>query len=166
MLDEPPLIALIADDPEVGPIAEQGRRKLAAVIDKLAAGDDAGGAKLFVETVGMGAGWWDKLPPGLRQTFVENAPTYLDECRDPEQQSIDLEQVRKISTPALITRGDQSPPMFPAIVRIVAAAIPGAEEQLLPGAGHIPHGTHPAEYAAAITAFMARHASRGAVRAE
>src|SRR5205823_2548848 len=41
---EPPLIALIAGDPEVAPIAEAVRKRLAAVIDRLAAGDNAGGA--------------------------------------------------------------------------------------------------------------------------
>jgi pimeloyl-ACP methyl ester carboxylesterase len=46
--------------------------------------------------------------------------------------------------------------MFPAIVRIVAATIPGAQELLLEGAGHIPHATHPAEYAQALTAFAAQ----------
>ena len=153
---EPPLIALIADDPELGPIAEEARKRLLVVIDKLAEGDDAGGAKLFVETVALGPGMWDKLPSHLQQTFVENGPTYLDECRDPEQQSIDLDQVRKISTPALITRGDQSPPMLPPIARIVAASIPGAEELLFRGAGHIPHITHPSEYVAALTKFMMR----------
>jgi len=154
---EPPLIALIAGDPEVGPIAEEVRTRLAAVIDKLAAGDDAGGAELFVETVAMGPGMWAKLPPPLRQTFVENGPTYLDECRDPDQQSIDLDQVKTISTPALISRGDQSPPMFSAIVRIIAASIPGAEELLFPGAGHVPHTTHPNEYVGALAAFFAKH---------
>jgi len=157
---EPPLIALIADDPEVGPIAKEARKKLAAVIDRLAAGDDVGGAKLFVETVAMGAGMWDKLPPHLQRTFVENGPTYLDECRDPDQQSIDLDKVRKISTPTLITRGDQSLPMFPAIVRIVATSIPGAQEILFPGAGHVPHTTHPSEYVAAVTAFMTKPSPR------
>lgn len=154
---EPPLIALIAGDAEVRPIAEGVRTRLGAVIERLAAGDDAGGAELFVETVAMGPGMWARLPPRMRQTFVENAPTYLDECRDPDQQSIDLDQVRTISTPTLITYGDQSPAMFPAIVRIVSGAIPGAEVQLLPGAGHVPHTSHPTEYAAAVTDFLTKH---------
>jgi pimeloyl-ACP methyl ester carboxylesterase len=150
---EPPLLALIADDPEVGPIAEEARKKLAAVIDRLAAGDDAGGARLFVETVALGPGTWDTLPPGLQRTFVENGPTYLDECRDPDQQWIDLGQVRQITTPALVSRGDQSPPMFHSIARMIAASIPGAEELLFPGAGHVPHITHPSEYVEAVTTF-------------
>jgi pimeloyl-ACP methyl ester carboxylesterase len=150
---EPPLIALIADDPVVGPIAGEARRRLAAVIDKLGAGDDAGGAELFVETIAMGPGMWEELPAGLRQTFVENGPTYLDECQDPDQVSIDLSQVRKISAPVLISRGDQSPPMFPAIVRIVAESIPGSEQLLFRGAGHVPHMSHPSEYVEAITAY-------------
>jgi pimeloyl-ACP methyl ester carboxylesterase len=153
---EPPLIALIADDPGVGPIAEESRKRLAAVVDRLAAGDDAGGAERFVETVAMGPGMWDRLPPRVRETFVENAPTYLDECKDPDQQSIGLAEVRRIRTPALVTLGDQSPPMFPAIVRIVAASIPGCETALFRGAGHIPHATNPAEYVAAVSAFMTK----------
>jgi pimeloyl-ACP methyl ester carboxylesterase len=151
---EPPLIALIADDPEVRPIAEEVRKRLAAVFERLGAGDDEGGARLFVETVAMGPGMWDKLPPLLRRTFVENGPTYLDESRDPDQQSIDLDRLRTISVPALISHGDQSPRMFPAIARIVAASIPGSEELLFPGAGHIPHATHPAEYVEALGAFI------------
>ena len=154
---EPPLIALIADDPEVRPIAEGVRARLAVVIERLAAGDNAGGAERFVETVAMGPGMWAKLPLRGQQTFIENGPTYLDECRDPDQQSIDLAQVRTISRPALLSRGDQGPAMFPAINRIVAGAIPGVEELLIPGAGHIPHLSHPTEYVAAVTSFMRRH---------
>lgn len=156
---EPPLIALIADDPSVAPLAEEVRVRLDAVIEKLAAGDDAGGAELFVETVAMGPGMWAKLPPAFQRTFVENGPTYLDECRDPDQQSIDLNDVATISSPALISHGDQSPAFFPAIARIVAATVPGAEELLFPGAGHVPHTTHANEYVDAITSFFARHAS-------
>jgi len=154
---EPPLIALIADDPEVGPIAEAARARLEGVIDKLAAGDDAGGAELFVETVAMGPGMWARLPPHIRKAYVENGPTYLDECRDPEQQTIDLERVATIRTPALISHGDQSPPMFPAIAKIIAATIGDAETILFSGAGHVPHTTHPNEYVAAITGFFERH---------
>ena len=47
--------------------------------------------------------------------------------------------------------------MFPPIVRIVAAAIPGAETMLLPGAGHIPHTTHPADLVNVILEFASKH---------
>jgi pimeloyl-ACP methyl ester carboxylesterase len=154
---EPPLMALITDDPEVGPIAAEVGKKLTAVIDKLAAGDDAGAAELFVETVAIGPGMWGKLPPSLRETFVENGPTYLDECRDPDQLTIDLEQVRAIEKPALVSHGDQSPSWLPPVARIVASSIPGAKSLLFPGAGHVPHTTHPSEYVDAVTAFFAKH---------
>jgi len=155
---EPPLIALIADDPDVGPVAEEARRRLVPVIEKLEAGNDADAAELFVETVAMGPGMWEKLPARVRDTFVENGPTYLDECRDPEQQTIEMEAVRRISTPALISRGDQSPPMFPAIAAILAQAIRGAQERLFSGAGHVPHTTHPDEYAEALSKFFSENA--------
>ncbi|TMK17635.1 MAG: hypothetical protein E6G68_08490 [Actinobacteria bacterium] len=61
--------------------------------------------------------------------------------------------------PTLISHGDQSPPMFPAIARLVAASIPGAEELLFPGAGHVPHTTHPSAYVEAVTAFIRNNAA-------
>jgi pimeloyl-ACP methyl ester carboxylesterase len=154
---EPPLIALIADDPEFAPMVEDVQKRLDAVVEKLAAGDNSGGAELFVETVAIGPGMWAKLPPALQRTWVENGPTYLDECRDPDQQSIDLDEVKTISAPALISHGDQSPAFFPPIARIVADTIPGSAELLFVGAGHVPHTTHPNEYVDALTAFFAKH---------
>ncbi len=37
-------------------------------------------------------------------------------------------------------------------------AIPGAEVRLIPGAGHVPNTSHPAEYAMALTSFLSKHA--------
>ena len=156
---EPPLIALIADDPVVGPIAQVANARLAAVIELLAEGKDTQAARLFVETVAFGPGAWDTLPPAMQQTFVLNAPTYLDECRDPEQTTMDLTTLAEFTKPALITHGDQSPPMFPAIVDVVARAIPQAEKRLFPGAGHIPHTTHPNEFAEAVRALIEKNAN-------
>ncbi|HSJ17928.1 MAG TPA: alpha/beta hydrolase [Solirubrobacterales bacterium] len=55
--------------------------------------------------------------------------------------------------PLLLTHGDQSPPMFTAVVERLQAAAPGAERRLFDGAGHPVDLTHPAEYAAAIEEF-------------
>jgi pimeloyl-ACP methyl ester carboxylesterase len=57
--------------------------------------------------------------------------------------------------PVLLTQGDQSPPFFSKIIARLGETIDGAEVKTLPGAGHIPHMTHPAEYVSTISRFAA-----------
>jgi pimeloyl-ACP methyl ester carboxylesterase len=38
----------------------------------------------------------------------------------------------------------------------IAPALPGAERAIIPGAGHVPHATHPREYAVLIRDFLSR----------
>ena len=58
--------------------------------------------------------------------------------------------------PGPLTQGDQSPPFFSRIIAQLAEAMDSAEVRTLPGAGHVPHMTHPAEYLAVIDQFAAR----------
>jgi hypothetical protein len=66
------------------------RERAKAVVEVLNAGDNAEGARLFVETLAFGPDTWNQLPDRLRETFVFNAPTWLDETRDPESLTLDL----------------------------------------------------------------------------
>jgi len=155
---EPPLFALLGDDPIVAPLLEDVRRGIGAVIERIASGDHAGAAERFVETVALGPGTWAGMPPAMQRTLIENAPTFLDEARDPEQLAFDLDWIRGFSHPALLTRGDQSPPIFAPVVARLATALPRAQVHTFAGAGHIPHTTHPEAYAESIVAFT-RHAT-------
>lgn len=100
---------------------------------------------------------WAQGLPQVRQKLIENAPTFLDEARDPEQVAFDLDWIKGFSRPALLTLGDQSPPMFAPVVAKLAAALPRAEVVTCPGAGHIPHVTHAEAYAETIIAFTGGH---------
>lgn len=150
---EPPLLSLLADDPAVAPMLEEVGQRVDAVVEQIAAGDHAGAAERFVETVALGPGMWAQLPSESQRTLIENAPTFLDEANDPEQLSFDLEWVRGFAKPALLTLGDQSPPIFAPVVAKLAKALPRVEVVTFPGAGHIPHLTHPDAYAEAILGF-------------
>jgi pimeloyl-ACP methyl ester carboxylesterase len=97
------------------------------------------------------------MPRELQQTLSENAPTFLDEASDPEQLRFELEWIRRFSRPALLTMGDQSPPPFAPVVAKLAKALPDVEVATFRGAGHIPHVTHPDDYAASIFAFTRKH---------
>ena len=154
---EPPLLSLLADELSLAPMLEEFRGRVGAVVERIASGDHAGAAEQFVERLALGAGTWAQLPPDLQQTFIENAPTFLDEVRDREQSVFDLARIRSFPRPSLLTMGDQSPPIFAPVVAKLVDVLPNVEVVTFLGAGHIPHVTHPVAYVEAIKAFIRRN---------
>ena len=154
---EPPLFALLGGDRGLESLLDDVCRKIDAVVARIASGDHAGAAEQFVETVALGPGDWSAIPPEVRRTLIENAPTFLDEARDPEQLGFDLDWIRGFSRPTLLSLGDHSPPTFAPVVAKLAGALPRAEILTFTGAGHIPHVTHPDAYAEAVIAFVRKH---------
>jgi pimeloyl-ACP methyl ester carboxylesterase len=156
---EPPLFSLLADNPAGASMLGEVRERVRAVVARIAAGDHAGAAEEFVETVALGPGTWAQLPPRSQRILIENAPTFLDEANDPELLAFDLEGIVLFSKPALLTTGDLSPPAFAPVVSKIAGALRTAEGHTFVGAGHIPHVTHPDIYTELITGFIRRHSS-------
>jgi pimeloyl-ACP methyl ester carboxylesterase len=152
---EPPLFALLAGDPAMEAPLAAVRQRVGAVVALLRAGDAAAAARQFVETVAFGPGVWDTLPAAMQQTFIANAPTFLDETQDPEGLTVDLNALGRFASPALLTRGDESAPFFPAVVAVLARALPHATQHLFAGAGHVPHLTHPQAYVEVVGGFIA-----------
>jgi 3-oxoadipate enol-lactonase len=71
----------------------------------------------------------------------------------------DLESLaRGLRCPTLVLCGDQDQATPPAVNKTLAAAIPGAHYQGIPGAGHLPCIEQPAIVAAHVTSFMGKHA--------
>ncbi|MGW4379704.1 alpha/beta fold hydrolase [Kitasatospora sp. NPDC004531] len=151
---EPPLMGIVADDPELRPLMRTLGEKLDSVRARLRAGEDRAGAEQFVEEVALGPGNWAQLPDWLRDTLVANAPTFLDELADPDWQFLDLAGLSGYLGPALLTHGTESPPWFAAIVARLGEALPRAEVQVLVDAGHVPHVSHPEEYLRSLTGFL------------
>ena len=85
---EPPVWGLLVNDPDSRAIVSQGDRSLESVGSRIAAGDDEGAARQFVDEVAFDRGAWDQLPPEAKEVMVRNAPTFLDELRDPNALSI------------------------------------------------------------------------------
>ena len=154
---EPPLFSLLADDAVVAPMLEDVKRLIGAVVERIAAGDHAGAAEQFVETVALGLGTWVQIPPESQKAMIENAPTFLDEANDPEALAFDTTWLEGFSKPTLLTMGDQSPPTFAPVVRLLSAALPHAEVVTIQGAGHVPHSTHPVAYVDLLRRFITGH---------
>jgi pimeloyl-ACP methyl ester carboxylesterase len=157
---EPPLFSLLAEDPALAPMLEEVGGRIGAVVQRIASGDHAGAAEQFVETVALGPGSWAQLTPDLQKTFIENAPTFLDEANDPEQLAFNLQWINAFPLPTLLTTGEHSPPTFAPVIKKLADVLPSVEVFTFPGAGHIPHATHPDAYVDAITPFMRNSAKR------
>ncbi|MDK1472484.1 alpha/beta hydrolase [Streptomyces sp. 549] len=144
---EPPGVRLLEADPATKPLADGFRERVEPVRALLEAGDGEAAAERFVETVAFGLGGWRRLPEPVRASFVRNGPTFLDELRDPDCLGLDLAALHAFPHPALLTRSDDSPPMFAPVLDLVAAFLPQAERHTYSGAGHAPHAGQPEEYA-------------------
>jgi pimeloyl-ACP methyl ester carboxylesterase len=145
---------LLKDEPRAKDALAAVQERMSAVVSLLATDDWAGGARQFVDTIAFGPGAWRELPPEVKETFIFNASTWLDEVRDPEALEFSLSGLRGFAAPALVTVGDQSAPFFALVVDLVAAAMPQATVERFAGAGHVPHLSHAREYVANVTEFM------------
>ena len=146
VVHEPPLIGLLEDRAEFQAVVEGFYARVEAVVELLKAGEMEAGARRFVETLAFGPGAWDSLPQPMRDTFVRNAPTFLDEINDPEGLTVDLSSLHAFDRPSLVTTGTESPPFFKPITEAVAQALPSSTSHAFEGAGHVPHVSHPAVY--------------------
>lgn len=145
---EPPLIGLLGNDPALTAV----QARIGAVVATLQTGDHAAGARQFVDTVALGPGMWDRLPSDMRETFIQNAPTWMDEVNDQDAFTLDLARLATFDRPVLLTHGDQSPPFFGAILDRITGTLPQATRHLFSGAGHTPHLTHPEEFVRVVGA--------------
>ena len=151
---EPPLRSLLAADPETRPIAEDQERKLAVVRERLEQGDDVGAAEYFVDEAAFGPGTWAQLPPPVPEVTVHHAPTFLGELRDHDAFRAEPDLLARATAPLLLTNGEQSPPMFAAILERLLPVLPGARLQVIPGAGHVPHISHATQYVPVVRSFL------------
>jgi pimeloyl-ACP methyl ester carboxylesterase len=88
---EPPVFALLAGT-ELEPALQEVQRRAGAVIGLLERGDHQSAARLFVDTIAFGADAWEtQLTPEVREVFIANAPTFLDETPDPDSPRMDLD---------------------------------------------------------------------------
>jgi hypothetical protein len=71
-----------------------------AVFELLEKGRMEAGARLFYETV-VRAGRWDERPAEMRERWIFNASTFLDEERDPDARRVDLGALSHFRQPTL-----------------------------------------------------------------
>ena len=158
-LHEPPLFDLLEGTGDHALASELSAvdADLAVVRDLISSGNHRDAAEYFIEHVALGPGTWDGLPQAFRSVLETNAPTFLDELADETALSIDTAALATTKVPLLLTHGTESPDLFPAVITQLAQLIPAARVEVLEGAGHIPHATHPQDWTDRLVAFHEGH---------
>ena len=152
---EPPAVALLegSSDPEIVATLGSFDEALGHVTGLIETGDYRAAAEHFVDNVALGPGSWAQLPEPVRSIFEANAPTFLDEARDPTSGSVDAAALAAVTVPLLFTSGSESPSFFSAVIGELALLVPTAKVATIAGAGHIPHATHPDQWVATLLDF-------------
>jgi pimeloyl-ACP methyl ester carboxylesterase len=156
---EPPLWSLLegTSDQALTNALSAADADLAVVGHLISSGRHRDAAEHFIEHVALGPGTWDQLPEPFRAVLEANAPTYLDELADQTAVSIDTASLATTTVPLLLTHGTKSPLLFSAVIAELVKLVPTARVEVLDGAGHIPHATHPEEWTACLLAFHGQH---------
>lgn len=157
ILHEPPLAGLVRDDPATAAELRPVMSAIREVQALLTRGEHEAGAAMFVERIALGPGAWASMPEPMRDIFVTHAGTWLDETGDPDWADVDLDALGACTAPVLLSHGTESPAWFGAILDRLAAVLPHPERNTFQGAGHIPHVTHPQDYAATLTRWARKH---------
>ena len=159
IVHEPPLFGLLKGT-EFEPALAEARRRVDAVVELLEGGDHEGGARLFVATVAYGPrAWEERFTPEMRRVYITNAPTWLDEVRDPDALQMDLDALARFDRPALLTSGTESAPFFGPVVDLVTEPLARSERVTIRGADHVPHRSVPARYVELVTTFAQQEGS-------
>ena len=79
---------------------------------------------------------------------------YVETARDPAYGRIPPDALAGLAVPTLLTVGGEAFPMDAAIVARLGELLPHARRHTFTDAGHIPHRTHPDEYARVVAAFL------------
>ncbi|MCZ0962629.1 alpha/beta fold hydrolase [Paracoccus benzoatiresistens] len=101
------------------------------------AGDDRKAVTLAIEYVfGLPPGGFDTLPEPARAIFFDNAPTVPKLFGAPAATPMTCDDLGRIQAPVLILWGTETLPFFQAAATEVAACLPNAKLEEIPGAGH------------------------------
>ena len=154
IVNEPPLVSLLAGNPQGQQVLGMIQERLAAVEERLAVGNMEGAAQYFVEQIAFGEGAWEHIPAELKKTVTYNGPTFLNELHDPDGFVVNPAQLQGYSGPVLLTYGEQSPPFLVAIVKMLSNMLPNAELKMYEGTDHEPHRSQPEKFVAMVTRFV------------
>ncbi len=139
-------------DPSAPPGPSQRTTRFAAAAEQVAKGDIDGALKLFVDTID-GDGAWERLPSAPRQQLRDNAATLIGQVNE-NRRPYSKPDAQSIRTPTLFIGGGDTPGALPAVLRALAAAVPGASTAIIPGARHWMFEQAPEQFCRIVLEFL------------
>jgi pimeloyl-ACP methyl ester carboxylesterase len=140
-------------DPGYQPAPSPFLARFTIAAEKIAAGDIDGGLAVFVDTL-MGQGRWPRLPELMKQPLRDNATTLIGQVRDerPPFSKADAEAIR---LPTLLIGGAGTKGLLSKVLHALAASIPNAKLEMIPGATHPMFEQAPQRYSEIVLNFLA-----------
>jgi len=145
VLIEPPMA------PTNEPTADQ--QLLLAGFDarRAAAGDEAA-AELFLRTV-LGDAAYERMPRAYQDRSKAKAPQIRADCAALLAYRPRYEELRSVTTPVQLLGGERSAAYFRPTLDALAAHLPAARLDLIPGAGHMLHAEAHRKFAEVLDRF-------------
>ncbi len=148
VLSEPPLFAL---DPEGGAaLIGAVKPAIEAAVARLG---PSGAVDGFFSVVCPGL--WSAIPEAAHERYRANLPALWDDLQSPpyEVTPPDLGTMR---TPCLVVRGTESMDVFQHVTATLSEGLPNSHLVEIAGSGHVTYFEKPAEFEAAVRAFIER----------
>ena len=137
-------------DAAAGP--SQRASRFAVSAGKITGGDIDGGLMFFFDTI-EGEGAWARLPAAPKQQLRDNATTLIGQVGE-SRQPYTRQQAESIKTPTLFVGGADTKGALPAVLRALAAHVPGARTAMIPGAGHWMFEQAPGKFSEIVLGFL------------
>jgi len=126
---------------------------VAASAEKIRDGDIDGGLKVFFDTI-EGDGAWARLPAAPKQQLRDNVFTLIGQVGE-NRQPYTRAEAESIKTLTLFVGGAETKGALPAVLRTLAAHVPGARTAMISGAGHWMFEQAPQEFCEIVLGFLA-----------
>jgi esterase len=143
-------------DPSLDPAAAPGpsarTSRIAAAAEKVSGGDIDGGLTMFFDMI-EGEGAWARLPAAPKQQLRDNAYTLIGQVGE-NRQPYTKAQAQSIGLPTLFVGGAETKGALPAVLRALAAQVPGAKTAMIAGGGHWMFEQAPQAFCEAVLAFL------------
>lgn len=138
-----------------GPSASDDRRTGAApgIEGEDGRGEDA--AEWFLRRM-IGDATWERLPASMRAERRAEGPTLVAELRSVRPPAPVPYEAAAVSVPVVAAHGTETKPHHVRATEELARQAPHGELQVIQGAGHGAHLTHPAEFAGLVRRALER----------
>lgn len=157
-LYEPTLFAVVEQESPSPNDVDGIRDTVAASVAALAAGDQAGAARCFID-FWMGEGSFERMPERVRAATAESVRNIQGWKHALFDEPTPLSAFAGLDAPVLLMVGSKSPLSSRAVAQRLARVLPRAELAELDGLGHMGPITQPETVNERIGRFLDRHAA-------